>query len=139
MLFFLVLATCVVVGIVASMHPSRMAPQVREAMNADYQDVEFLKINHIPDRCNGETLSRFEAACAMFRDAENSLFAGRYKRSVELAKQTSATIRSLRGRLVCQEHPRPLGPPCRFVSVSSGWEAKVDGWLIRPHGRRTIY
>lgn len=124
MLFFLVLAVCVVVGIVAflvvSMYRSRMAPQVREAMNAAYQDVEFLKINHIPDRCDGETLSRFEAACAMFRDAENSLFAGRYKRTVELAKQASATIRSLRGRLVCQEHPRPVGPSCRIVSHPDG-------------------
>jgi hypothetical protein len=108
------------------MYRSRMAPLVREAMNAAYQDVEFLKINHIPDRCDGETLSRFEGACAMFRDAENSLFAGRYKRTVELAKQASETIRSLRGRLVCQEHPRPVGPSCRVISHPDGlvWMGK---------------
>lgn len=124
MVFLLALAAIVLVGIVAflivSMYRSRMAPQVREAMNAAYQDVEFLKINHIPERCDGETLYRFEAACAMFRDAENSLSAGRYKRTVELAKQASATIRSLRSRLVCREHPRPVPPSLRVISHPDG-------------------
>jgi hypothetical protein len=120
MVFFLALAACVLVGavvfLVVSMYRSRMAPRVREAMNAAYDDVEFHKINLIKERCDGETLTRFEAACAMFRDANNSLSAGRYKRTVELAKQASAMIRSLRGRLVCREHPMPVGPSCRLIS-----------------------
>ncbi|MFA7340194.1 MAG: hypothetical protein WC028_25665 [Candidatus Obscuribacterales bacterium] len=119
MVFLLALCAYVVVGAViffVSLHRSRMAPLVREAMNTAYQVVEFHKINLIPERCDGETLLRFAAACAMFRDAENSLCAGRYKRTVELAKQATATIRSLHGRLVCQEHPRPVGPSCRIIS-----------------------
>lgn len=111
-----ILAVGAVVILVGSIHRRRMAPLVREAMNAAYQEVEFHKINLIPERCDGETLLRFAAARAMFRDAENSLFAGRYKRTVELAKQASETIRSLRGRLVCQEHPRPVGPSNRIIS-----------------------
>ena len=130
MAFFLVLGACVVVAavviLVISMYRSSMAPLVREAMNAAYQDVEFHKINLIPERCDGETLLRFTAARAMFRDAENSLFAGRYKRTVELAKQASETIRSLRGSLVCHEHPRPVGPSCRVISHPDGlvWMGK---------------
>jgi hypothetical protein len=119
MMLILALCACMVVGAViffVSMHSSRMAPLVREAMNTTYQVVEFHKINLIPERCDGEALLCFAAACAMFRDAETSLYAGRYKRTVELAKQATATIRSLRGRLVCQEHPRPVGPSCRMIS-----------------------
>ncbi len=126
----LVLCTIVVVGVVVflvvSMYRSRMAPLVREAMNAAYDDVEFHKLNHIPERCDSETLYRFEAACAMFRDANNSLSAGRYKRTVELAKQASAMIASLRGRLVCREHPKPVFPSCRLISHPDGlvWMGK---------------
>ena len=116
LVFGAVLFVGVVIFLVVSAYRSRMAPLVREAMNAAYDDVEFHKLNHVPERCDGETLSRFEAACAMFRDAHNSLSAGRYKRTVELAKQASATIRSLRGRLVCREHPMPVGPSCRLIS-----------------------
>jgi hypothetical protein len=119
MMFVMALCACVVVCAViffVSMHRRRMASLVREAMNTTYQVVEFHKINLIPKRCDGETLLRFAAACAMFRDAETSLCAGRYKRTIELAKQATATIRSLRGRLVCQEHARPVGPSCRIIS-----------------------
>ncbi len=119
MMFVMALCACVVVGALLcflSTYRRRMAPLVREAMNTTYQVVEFHKINLIPERCDGEALLRFAAACAMFRDAENSLCVGRYKRTLELAKQVTATIRSLGGRLVCQEHPRPVGPSCRIIS-----------------------
>ncbi len=128
--FILALSAVVLVGLVvflvASFYRSRMAPLVRAAMNTAYDEVEFLKLNHVPERCDGETLSRFEAACAMFRDANNSLRDGRYKRTVELAKQASATIASLRGRLVCRENPRPVPPSCRLISHPDGlvWMGK---------------
>lgn len=120
LIFMLALSAIVLVGLVAflvaSAYRSRMAPRVREALNAAYDDVEFLRINHVPERCDGETLHRFEAACAMFRDAMSSLNVGRYKRTVQLAKQASDTIRSLRGRLVCREHLMPVPPSNRIVS-----------------------
>ncbi|CAN5561091.1 hypothetical protein BH11CYA1_BH11CYA1_25810 [soil metagenome] len=120
LVFILVLSAIVVLGIgaflITSVYRSHMAPRVREAMNAAYDDVEFLRINHLPQRCDGETLYRLEAAFAMFRDAKNSLDAGRYKRTVELAKQASATIRSLRSRLVCREQPMPVPPSLRIIS-----------------------
>src|SRR3990167_1675114 len=111
-LFFLVFAGMALVAIIAyivvSIYRSHMAPLVREAMNAAYDDVEFHKLNLIRERCDGETLFSFEAACTMFRDAEKCLSARRYKRTVELAKQASAAIHCLRGHLVCRNNPMPV-------------------------------
>jgi hypothetical protein len=119
-LFLLVLCAaicfCAIAICVSMIYRNRMAPLVREAMNAAYDEVEFLRINHIPERCDGETLSRFECACAILRDANNSLSSGRYKLTVELANQASAMARSLRGRMVCREHSKPIFPSNRLSS-----------------------
>lgn len=110
----------VVVALIRRIRRARMAQLVREAINAAYQDVEFIRINYIPVHSDLATLRRFHAARAMFQEAQDCLAAGRYRRTIELAKQVSDTIRSLRSQLVCRKHPLPVPPSCRIVSSPDG-------------------
>ncbi len=121
----------VVSVVILSLLRKRKERLVREAMIAAYYDVEFIRINYLPEHCKPMVPFVFHSACNFFREAQDCLRAGRYDRAIELAKNASDIVRCMRSHVVCRSSPLPVPPPPRSITEHDGFvwmgQAKAEG------------
>lgn len=101
--------------LISTAYRSLMAPQIRRALNACHDEIEFAKLNHVASSPSA-SLQKLSQANSAFQMAKRSLDAGHYKLCLAQAQSALLQIRQARQQLVICHRPMPVFPSYCIVS-----------------------
>jgi len=114
-LFAAALFAAAIYFLIVSTDRSSMAPKIRQALNACYDEIEFANLNHLPSS-PAAALEKLSQANTDFKMAQHSLSVSQYKLCLIQANSALTQIREARKQLVISERPKPVPPSLRIIS-----------------------